>query len=251
MRSVGWDALGLLIVACIIALLAARVLSRSIARPILHTVGLLERFRAGDIVDDPGLFGEPRVPHEAGVLVAAVADANAALGRLASGGERLAAGDLTVQLVPSSERDMVAIAFRKVVEAMRTVVSDVRTTAELLENSADALRSRAEDFAKDARANAGDLTGAVRTVGTLDETVSRVARGAEELTEMAVRPRSVSAMLRRAMRRASISSREPPLRRSTRRATRATSSIPRDGAPTSQPLRSPTPIGLHKRPRRS
>lgn len=195
MRSVGWDALGLLVVACIIALLAARVLSRSIARPILHTVGLLERFRAGDIVDDPGLFGEPRVPHEAGVLVAAVADANAALGRLASGGERLAAGDLTVQLVPSSERDMVAIAFRKVVEAMRTVVSDVRTTAELLEDSADALRSRAEDFAKDARANAGDLTGAVRTVGTLDETVSRVARGAEELTEMAVRAEATAERL--------------------------------------------------------
>ncbi|MGH7738444.1 MAG: methyl-accepting chemotaxis protein [Candidatus Tyrphobacter sp.] len=194
-RSVVWDAVGLVVVSCIIASLAARVLSLSVARPILHTVGLLERFRAGDIVDDPGLFGEPRVPHEAGLLVAAVADANAALGRLASGGERLASGDLTVQLVPSSERDIVAIAFRKVVDAMRTVVSDVRATAELLENSADSLRTRAEDFSKDARANAGDLASAVRTVGTLDETVARVAHGAEELSGMAVRARATAERL--------------------------------------------------------
>ncbi len=190
-----WDGLLLVIVACIIAALAARVLSRSVAQPILHTVGLLERFRSGDIVDDPGLFGEPRVPHEAGLLVAAVADANAALGRLASGGERLAGGDLSVQLVPSSDRDMVAIAFRKVVDAMRTVVSDVRTTAELLENSAGALRLRAEEFANDARANATDLARAVRTVGTLDETVAGVAGGAVDLSSMAARAKETAERL--------------------------------------------------------
>ncbi len=195
LRTVAWDSGVLVVVACIIALLAARVLSRSVAEPILHTVGLLERFRSGDIVDDPGLFGEPRVPHEAGLLVAAVADANAALGRLASGGERLAGGDLSVQLVPSSDRDMVAIAFRKVVDAMRTVVGDVRATAELLEDSADALRTRAEEFTKDARANAADLGSAVRTVGTLDETVAQVARGAENLSAMAVQAKEAAERL--------------------------------------------------------
>ncbi len=191
-RAGTWDALALVLLSCIIAVLASRVLSQSIADPILHTVQLLERFRAGDIAEDPGLLGEPRVPHEAGILVAAVADANAALGRLASGGERLAGGDLSVQLVPSSERDMVAVAFRKVVDAMRKVVRDVRATAELLESSAEALRVRAEEFTGDARANAIDLASAVKTVNTLDEGVAGVTRGAEALSSIAVRARETA-----------------------------------------------------------
>ncbi len=195
MRTGAWDAAAVLVVASIIAALSARVLSRSVSRPILRTVALMERFRAGDIVDDPGLFGEPRVPHEAGLLVAAVADANTALGRLASGGERLAGGDLSVQLVPSSDRDMVAIAFRKVVDAMRTVVGDVRATAELLESSAGALRARAEDFSRDARANATDLSSAVSTVGTLAGAVAAVADGAQELSAMAVRAKETAERL--------------------------------------------------------
>jgi methyl-accepting chemotaxis protein len=192
LRAGAWDAAALFAVTIAIGLLAANMLSRSIARPILRTASLLERFRSGDIVDDPGLFGEPRAPHEAGLLVGAVADANAALGRLASGGERLAGGDLSVQLVPASDRDMVAIAFRKVVDAMRTVVGNVRATAELLENSAEALRRRAEEFTNDARANASDLGGAVATVGTLNETIAGVAEGAEELSTIAAQARATA-----------------------------------------------------------
>lgn len=192
LRTGAWDAAALLAITTAIAFLAANILSRSMSRPILRTVALMERFRSGDIVDDPGLFGEPRVPHEAGLLVAAVADANSALGRLASGGERLAGGDLTVQLTPSSERDMVAIAFRKVVDAMRTVVGDVRATAELLESSAGALRGRAEEFSRDARANATDLASAVTTVGTLAGSVAAVADGAQELSSMATRAKETA-----------------------------------------------------------
>ncbi len=187
-----WDSALLLLVIVAVAILAANILSRSISRPILRTVALLERFRSGDIVDDPGLFAEARVPHEAGLLVAALADANAALGRLAGGGERLASGDLSVQLVPASDRDMVAIAFRKVVDTMRTVVGDVRATAELLESSAQALRTRAEELASDASANSSDLAGAVGTVGTLSETIAGVADGAEDLSKIAAQAKETA-----------------------------------------------------------
>jgi methyl-accepting chemotaxis protein len=192
LRAGAWDAAALVAITVAIAFLGAVVLSRSIVRPILRTAALLDRLRSGDIVDDPNLFAEPRAPHEAGILVNAVADANAALGRLASGGERLAGGDLSVQLMPASDRDIVAIAFKKVVDAIRTVVADVRATAELLESSADALRARAEEFAGDAHANAADLAKAVGTVGTLNETIAGVAGGAEDLSAIAVRARETA-----------------------------------------------------------
>ena len=118
--------------------LASRILARSIARPILHTVELMDRLRDGDVLPAEALHGEPRFSHEAGLLVAAFADANIGLHRLAQSGEALAGGDLAVKIDPNSERDIVAIAFRHVVDVIREVVGNVRRTAEMLETSATA-----------------------------------------------------------------------------------------------------------------
>ncbi len=181
-----------LVVALAIAFLASRILSRGITRPIMQTVELMDRLRAGDVLRSDELYGEPRYPHEAGLLVAAFADANIGLARLATSGERLAGGDLAVQISPNSERDVVAIAFKRVVEVMRTVVGNVRETAALLESSASALAERADEFASDARASYDDLNDAVTTMGTLDEAVARVATGARELAATASTMRTVA-----------------------------------------------------------
>ena len=183
------------IVSLLIALLASRILSRSIAEPILHTVELMDRLRAGDVLHERELYGEPRFSHEAGLLVAAFADANAGLRRLATSGERLASGDLGVQIVPASERDVVAVAFRRVVEVIRAVVGNVRSTAELLENSALSLTARAEEFVSDAHANYGDLESASQMMDTLDGAVTAVARGAGELATMASSARETAERL--------------------------------------------------------
>lgn len=181
-----------LFVACAIALLASRILSRSIARPILHTVELMDRLRTGDVLAEGELYGEARYAHEAGLLVAAFAEANMGLSQLATSGERLAGGDLSVQVVPTSQRDVVAIAFARVIDAIRGVVGDVRATAVLLEDSATALAVRADQFVTDARANAGDLTGAASTMSTLDRAIAHVAEGARELSAMAGRARETA-----------------------------------------------------------
>ena len=174
-----------LVVATLIALLASRILSRSIAKPILKTVELMDRLGAGDILDDRELFGEPRFSHEAGLLVAAFADASTGLRRLAESGERLAGGDLAVQITPSSERDVVAVAFKRVIDVIRTVVGNVRSTAELLERSATSLATRTDQFVSDARANYEDLSNVAGTMGTLDSAVTAVASGAKDLSGMA------------------------------------------------------------------
>ena len=121
-----------------------------------------------------------------GLLVAAFADANAGLRRLALSGERLAGGDLAVDVQPLSERDVVAVALAHVTDVIRTVVGNVRATAELLERSASSLAARADQFVADARGNFDDLTSASGTMESLDSAVSRVAQDARELSAMAV-----------------------------------------------------------------
>ncbi len=189
------DATAALVVALLIAGLAARILARSIARPILHTVELMERLRAGELLQERDLYGEPRYAHEAGLLVAAFAEANTGLARLARSGQALASGDLGVRIVPVSERDVVAVAFRNVVQTIRTVVGDVRSTAELLDESSATLSARAAEFAQDAEANAHDLAAVAKAMATLDALVERVARGARELSDSAAQARAFAERL--------------------------------------------------------
>lgn len=174
-----------ILVAFAIALFAARILARAVARPILHTVHLMQRLRVGEVLHGEELYSQPRFPHEAGLLVEAFADANVGLERLAHGGEQLAGGDLGISIEPLSERDVIAIAFSHVTDVIRQVVSDVRATAELLERSASALTARAEEFSGDARANESDLNHVSSTMETLEDAVARVAHGAGELSTMA------------------------------------------------------------------
>jgi methyl-accepting chemotaxis protein len=195
MRTAGIYAACSLVVSVLIASLAARILARSISRPILRTVQLMDRLRVGDIVAETDLYAQPRYWHEAGLLVEAFAEANVGLQRLARSGETLASGNLAVEIQPLSERDVVTIAFGRVVGVIRAVVGDVRATAELLERSAKSLASRADQFAADARANYADLTGASRTMGSLDEAIAHVAQGARELAAVAVTARETAERL--------------------------------------------------------
>lgn len=182
-------------VAVIFAALASGFLSKGIARPILRTVELMDRLREGDLLHGAELYREPVLAHEAGLLVCAFADANVGLGRLASSGEQLASGDLSVQVRPNSDRDIVAVAFAKVVDAIRSVVEDVSTTAHLLEQSSSALSARAEQFSGDAGANARDLEAAATSMRTLDGEVASVSTGAKDLSHMAGRSRETAERL--------------------------------------------------------
>ena len=179
-------------VAGLTSLMAARILAFSIARPILHMVDLMDRLRVGDLVSQDELRAEPRYPHEAGLLVAAFDDANAAFARIAGAGEGLAAGDLTVRIEPQSSRDVLAHAFKNVLDTIRSVVVDVRATARVLDASSQALATRSSEFSGDASANARDLSSAAHAMTTLDDAMTRVATGAGELTATATQLRSTA-----------------------------------------------------------
>ena len=182
-------------VAIVFAALASGFLSKGIARPILRTVELMDRLRCGDLLRGSELYREPALAHEAGLLVSAFADANIGLTRLATSGEQLASGDLSVVVQPNSDRDVVAVAFAKVIDAIRTVVEDVATTVNLLERSSSALAGRTEQFAADAGANARDLEAAASSMNTLDGEVAHVSSGAKDLSRMAERSRETAERL--------------------------------------------------------
>ncbi|MEA2268240.1 MAG: methyl-accepting chemotaxis protein, partial [Solirubrobacteraceae bacterium] len=110
----------LLAVAGAIAFVAVRL-----SRPIAKVTEAAEKVSEGDLDVDVAVTTHDEV----GRLAAAFGRSVDYLQEKADAAGRVAGGDLTVQVEPRSERDVLGVAFRKLVEDLRGVVGRVSSTA--------------------------------------------------------------------------------------------------------------------------
>jgi methyl-accepting chemotaxis protein len=148
-----------------VALAVGAALALLIARGINRGVGQLLRaargIAGGDVEQEIDVRGRDEIAATAG----AFAEMVAYLSGMAAAARRIAGGDLTVDVTPASERDMLGTAFRDMTSGLRDLVGQV-------EQAAGALGS-----ATDQMASGADETG--RAVGEIADAVSDVAQGAE------------------------------------------------------------------------
>jgi len=188
-------AIGLLFVS-----VAARFLAASVARPLTLLSDILERMRAGDLaaIDDARTL--PRMPHEAGTLVATFYEANANLRSVALASSRIADGDLSVEITARSSSDVLGSAFSRLVTTVRRTLGNARTTASAVEGSAQRLASATNRL----EAIAAGVTDATRTAGEsmrgLDVTIRGVGDHAGALGAAVLETRSIASELSGAMR---------------------------------------------------
>ena len=219
--------------------LAAIFLAESIAAPLSRIARALDRVSEGDLEALAELRTLPRVPHEAGAVLHALAGAETSLRDTSDAAARLANGDLTTRIEPRSSGDFLGHALASLLAAVRDVLNDARSAAVALDDGslqADANAARLHGVAagisddlraasasverlERATAEAGgasvDVATAVATVRTsadhLEDTVRDTAAALEELAHSVERG-------------ADIAARDPrprPLRRDDRRRRRA------------------------------
>ncbi|HEY4440091.1 MAG TPA: methyl-accepting chemotaxis protein [Candidatus Elarobacter sp.] len=206
------------------AALAAQFLAASIARPLSLIARALDRVADGDLEALAELRRLPRVPHEAGVVLHALAGAEASLRDTSSAAMRLAAGDLATRVEPRSPGDFLGFALAALLSSVRDVLSDARGAADALDDgssqvaaNAGRLRSVAGTIADDLRATSAsveqlerttgeagtasiDLTGAVSSVRSsadlLDDSVRETAAALEELAHAVERGAEIALAIR-------------------------------------------------------
>ncbi len=205
-------------------ILAAIVLAESIAAPLARIARALDRVGDGDLEALAELRSLPRVPHEAGVVLHALAGAERALREKSSAATRLASGDLATRIEPSSSGDFLGRALATLLASVRTVLGDARHAALALDDAsshADAnagrLRAVATAISADLRAastsverleratadagaasiDVANAVGAVRTsADSLDETVRETAAALEELARSVERGGEIAGSIR-------------------------------------------------------
>jgi methyl-accepting chemotaxis protein len=140
-----------------IAFLIGRGISRGVGQMLVAARGV----SVGDLEQTLDVTSRD----ELGETAAAFEEMIAYLARMAEAAERIAGGDLTVDVQPASERDALGTAFAMMAVNLREMIGEVGTAAESLSSASDEMASSAEE------------TG--RAVGEIATAVGDVAHGAE------------------------------------------------------------------------
>ncbi|HTX02870.1 MAG TPA: methyl-accepting chemotaxis protein [Candidatus Acidoferrales bacterium] len=160
--------------AIVFAVVIGSYLNLSIVQPVRRIAELLRRGQDGDIVAAQEMRYEPQAPHEIGNLVAAFVATNVALAHLAEDSDRIAHGDLTVEVIPRSRGDSLGLALRRLVETVRRAFGDAHRVARALEGEATTLRERASELSAVSAVTANDLQSSSAAMREIDVTFGKV-----------------------------------------------------------------------------
>ncbi len=178
----------LTIVAVLAAIAIALAVSVLLARSIVRNVGaVLQAARGiaeGDVEQDVRVTSRDEV----GDMARAFADMVAYLKGMAAVAHRIAAGDLTVQVQPKSERDALGSAFHRMVASLRDTLERVSATAGTVSASSQQVAATSQEAGK--------------AVGEIATAVADVAAGAERQVRMVERTRESAEETDRAAREA-------------------------------------------------
>jgi methyl-accepting chemotaxis protein len=165
---IGVGVLALLVIAGALALIAGRI-----SRPVREVAGAAERIAEGDLDVTLRARGEDEVGRMAGAFAAMVVS----LREKAELAKAIAGGDLSRDVEPQSERDVLGQAFRTMTLRLRAMVGELSSTAGTLKQSSGDLAATFDE--------------AGRAVGEIAHAVGDVASGGERQVRMVESARSV------------------------------------------------------------
>ncbi|MGB9897890.1 methyl-accepting chemotaxis protein [Thermanaerothrix sp.] len=167
--------IGVLVIA-VLAALAAYTFSGQIASPIQIVSAAMNKLAQGDLLKDIDVQKRESIlkrRDEFGQMGEALQNVVGYFSTMASAAEAIAAGDLTVEVTPRSDQDVLGHAFARMVRGLRDIVQGVAQNAQALEAAATELAEAANQ--------AGQVTGQIAT------TIQQVAKGASQQSEAASR----------------------------------------------------------------
>ena len=165
------------VIALILALLITLRLARSIIRPLVEMTDAAERIAEGDVDITISIEGEDEI----GRLAAAFRRSVDYLKAMACAAEQVAAGNLSSEVEPRSERDLLGQAFRRMRIKLAAAIEDIA-------HSSDSVGSASSEMAQSSQ-QAG------LAVGEIANAVGSVAEGAESQVRSLELARTITAQM--------------------------------------------------------
>ena len=138
------------------------ILSRSISRPVVHMTETAGRIAEGDLSDNITI----QRSDEIGLLAEAFRKMSDYMKKMAHTAENIAEGDLRVDVVPKSEKDVLGTAFKSMIGGLRGIIGEIRAGAEQMASASAQIAATSEQAAKN---NETAATGVEETTSTMHE----------------------------------------------------------------------------------
>ncbi len=188
------------VVIVIYGALAALFLAESIAAPMAQLGRALDRVAEGDLDALAELRATPRVQHEVGVVLHALAGAESSLRATAGAATRLAGGDLATTIAPRGEGDFLNRALAALLGSVREVLGDARGAARVLADGSARVDANAGRLRGAAATIAGDLDAASASLERLERATVDAGAASIDVTTAVASVRSSADLLEDAVR---------------------------------------------------
>ena len=172
---------GLLIVLGIILSLA---ISGSIAKPVVRMAESVRRAAKGDVSDE--LEFDAR-GDELGELSVSINSMYAYLKAMVAAAERMAGGDLSVDVKPRSDADSFGQAFSKMIARLVEVISQVRSAAGALSSAASQVSSTAQSVSSGNSQQAAAVQETTSSLEQMNASIAQNAQNSKQTESMAVK----------------------------------------------------------------
>ena len=184
-RETAASAEKLLLVACLIGLALALFLgffiARSISRPLSQGVGVANKLAEGDLEVSIKVNSQD----EAGQLLAAMQQMVDSLQQTARVAEEVAGGNLTVEVKPKSERDVLGNAFKKMVTDLKRIVGDAMVASNNVAGGAQNMSAASEQLSQGAAEQAASVEEVSSSMEEMNASVTQNADNAKQTAAIA------------------------------------------------------------------
>lgn len=175
-RSMG-TVIGLFLGAAALAIFASIVIARSITAPILEAVEVADRVADGDTE----IWIEVSSQDEVGSLLTSMKKMVDSARSITTTAEKIASGDLRVQVTPRSEHDTLGKALKNMVEKLIVVIGEIRSGSTALSAAASQVAATSDSLSQGTSEQAASIE---ETTASLEQMSSSINQNAENSTKM-------------------------------------------------------------------
>ena len=154
--------------------------SRRISTRVSHLADVADKMAAGDI--DQMIVVDSK--DEVGLLAKAFGNLAAYMNEMAAAAQSIANNDLTVQVHPRSEKDVLGIAVQTMVESLVGMIRRLKDNAIKLTSAATEISASADQMSKGARDQADRIVQVSTAIEEMSATIIESSRNAGEASEM-------------------------------------------------------------------
>ena len=180
--------LKLMLAASIISLLGiafAVLLTRSVTRPLAILEVAADNMSRGDLNRDMPEAAQETVrvlKDEVGAVARSLTATRLYMTEMAETATRIAAGDLSVEVKPQSERDELGVAFKQMVDRLREMIKDIAENASSLSAASQQLASAANQSGQASNQIAATMQQVAKGTSQQSESVNRTSTSVEQMS---------------------------------------------------------------------